>query len=98
MMPDNQDRGMLETFLKFLLPNEDEGLWQLTEQACQQAIENGAPFKGYHTDKAKIHTWLAWQNPPGRQLHNAIMEQILNPTSPEAAPFVKWFTDLFEVK
>ena len=97
MMPDNQDRGMLETFLKFLVPDEEEGLWQLTEHACQQAIENGASFKEHHIDKAKIHTWLAWQNPPGRQLHNAVMERILSPTSSEAELFIEWFKDLFEV-
>ena len=97
MMPDNKERGMLETFLKFLLPNNGEDLWELTERACKQATECGAPFKDYHKDKAKIHTWLAWQNPPGRQLHNAIMERILAPESPHTAPFIEWFQELFEV-
>ena len=96
-MPDNQKRGMLETFLKFLLPDNGENLWDLTEQACRDAIKHGAPFKEYHKDKAKIHTWLAWQNPPGRQLHNAIMERILAPTSPHANDFMMWFQKLFEV-
>ena len=97
MMPDNQERGMLETFLKFLLPDNGDNLWDLTEQVCENAAEHGAPFKEYHKDKAKIHTWLAWQNPPGRQLHNAIMERILAPTSPRANDFIMWFQELFEV-
>ena len=97
MMPDNQERGMLETFLKFLLPDNTNNLWELSEDICQQASKLGAPFKDLHKDKAKIHTWLAWQNPPGRQLHNAVMERILSPTSPYAANFVNWFQELFEI-
>jgi hypothetical protein len=97
MMPDNKERGMLETFLQFLLPENDKGLWEFAKQSCKQATNYGASYKEPHLDKAKIHTWLAWQNPPGRQLHNAIMERILTPTSPQAAPFMQWFQDLFEV-
>lgn len=97
MMPDNKERGMLETFLQFLLPENGDSLWQFTEQSCRQAKEQGACFKDCHSDKAKIHTWLAWQNPPGRQLHNAITERILSPASPNAAVFMQWFKALFEV-
>ncbi|WP_446009510.1 DUF3226 domain-containing protein [Candidatus Electrothrix sp.] len=97
MMPDNRARGMLETFLQFLLPENGRELWEFSEQSCRQAKESGASFKDCHLDKAKIHTWLAWQNPPGRQLHNAITEHILSPASPQAAVFMQWFRDLFEV-
>jgi hypothetical protein len=31
MMPDNKERGMLETFLQFLLPEDGRSLWQFTE-------------------------------------------------------------------
>lgn len=102
MMPDNKERGMLETFLQFLLPEGGKELWQFSENCCQQAKviqakEQGDCFKDCHSDKAKIHTWLAWQNPPGRQIHQAITERILSPASPQAAVFMQWFKDLFEV-
>lgn len=97
MMPDNRERGMLETFLQFLLPESGKELWTFSEQSCRQAKESGASFKDCHLDKAKIHTWLAWRNPPGRQLHNAITERILSPASPQAAVFMRWFQDLFQV-
>uniref|UniRef100_UPI00405641A5 DUF3226 domain-containing protein n=1 Tax=Candidatus Electronema sp. TaxID=2698783 RepID=UPI00405641A5 len=98
MMPDNKERGMLETFLQFLLPETGKALWQFTEQSCLQAKEQGAYFKDCHSDKAKIHTWLAWQNPPGLQLHQAVMkESIFPPASPQAAVFMQWFRELFEV-
>jgi hypothetical protein len=97
MMPDNKERGMLETFLQFLLPEDDKELWNFTEQSCRQATNYGATYKEAHLDKAKIHTWLAWQNPPGRQLHDAVKQRILSPNSPQAAPFMQWFQKLFEV-
>ena len=97
MMPDNQERGMLETFLEFLLPENSDALWELSKQSCEQAAENGASFKTSHVDKARIHTWLAWQNPPGRQLHDAVKQRILTPTSAQAKVFIAWFQKLFEV-
>ncbi|MCI5133247.1 MAG: hypothetical protein D3904_17465 [Candidatus Electrothrix sp. EH2] len=97
MMPDNRERGMLETFLEFLLPDNSEALWKLAGRTCEQAAANGAGFKEARTDKAKIHTWLAWQNPPGRQLHDAVKQRILHSASPQAAIFMYWFQKLFEV-
>ena len=54
-------------------------------------------FKDTHIDKANIYTWLAWQNPPGRQIHQAIMERILNPQHPKAQVFITWFKNLYDL-
>ena len=58
-----------------------------------------APFKQVHIDKANIYTWLAWQNEPGRQLHQAIKERILNPNypDPKAEAFFHWFKNLYDL-
>jgi hypothetical protein len=90
LMPDNKMRGMLETFLTYMIPadRDNEALWQLAQIATQEAKSKGAVFTDPHIDKANIYTWLAWQNPPGRQLHQAIMERILNPNAPDAQRFV----------
>lgn len=98
IMPDNGSQGMLETFLAGLLPaSSPSPLWELSLSVLAEAKAQGAPFKDAHVDKARIHTWLAWQDPPGRPLHNAIIETILDPRSPTAAPFVAWFRELFAV-
>jgi hypothetical protein len=97
MMPDNQMRGMLETFLKYLVPSGKEALWQFAQEVAQQAKNQGAPFTEAHRDKANIYTWLAWQKPPGRQLHQAIMKRILDPKHPSAQKFVTWFKTLYEL-
>ncbi|MEM7183285.1 MAG: DUF3226 domain-containing protein [Spirochaetota bacterium] len=97
IMPDNKTKGMLETFLSYLVPDESEPLWQYAVEATQNANEKGASFKDVHVDKAKIYTWLSWQNPPGRQLHNAVMEKILDPQHPKAQLFVNWFKQLYDL-
>jgi len=97
IMPDNQARGMLETFLSYLIPDESEPLWQYAQNVIGEAQNQGATFINSHFDKAQIYTWLAWQDPPGRQLHNAVMEKILNPNHPQAKPFVNWFKQLYDL-
>lgn len=102
IMPDNQQRGMLETFLAELLPEEKSGgektvLWDYAQQVVQQAKTKGAPFGDTHFDKANIYTWLAWQKPPGRQLHEAVKEHILTPCHPKAQVFLNWFQSLYGV-
>ncbi|MFW5764028.1 MAG: DUF3226 domain-containing protein [Coleofasciculus sp.] len=97
IMPDNQKRGMLETFLAYMIPNESEPFWQYAQDVVTEAKHRGVPFIDAHFDKANIYTWLAWQNPPGRQLHNAIMEHILNPQHPQAQPFMTWLKKLYDL-
>ncbi|MDX2216417.1 MAG: DUF3226 domain-containing protein [Oculatellaceae cyanobacterium bins.114] len=95
IMPDNKISGMLETFLTCMIPTESEALWQFAQAVVQEAKNKGALLTDFQLDKANIYTWLAWQNPPGRQLHQAIMERILNPNHPNAQRFVTWFITLY---
>lgn len=97
IMPDNKAKGMLETFLMYLIPDEKEFIWQYAQEATKVAKDKGASFIDTHYDKAYIYTWLAWQAPPGRQLHNAVMERIFNPTHPKAQVFVSWFKQLYDL-
>lgn len=97
IMPDNQLQGMLETFLSYLIRDDSDALWQLAQDVTQTAKQQNAPFKNTHLDKAHIYTWLAWQNPPGRQLHDAIKQRILDPKHPEAQRFVSWFRTLYDL-
>ncbi len=97
IMPNNKLPGMLETFLGYLLPPDTSSLWEFAGEAINQAKEQGAPFTEYHRDKARIYSWLAWQKPPGRQLHQAIKERILDPQHPEAQQFVSWFRELYQL-
>ena len=99
IMPDNQFSGMLEDFLIRLIPEDEDsrGLYELAGRCVAEAARSGAPFKRAHRTKAEIYTWLAWQDEPGRQLHQAVHHRVLDPKRPESQPFVRWFRQLFRV-
>lgn len=96
VMPDNVRAGMLETLLLALRVG-DSVLHDHARDATHQARILGAPFRDVHREKAQLHAWLAWQDPPGRQLHDAVRARILPPAPPVTDAFVSWFRRLFEV-
>ncbi|MGB0561887.1 MAG: DUF3226 domain-containing protein [Spirulinaceae cyanobacterium] len=96
IMPDNAQRGMLETFLTYLLPNGTEPLWQYAQDVVQVAKnELEANIKDAHIDKANIHTLLAWQKEPGLQFSTAVKKKVFDPKHPRAQEFVTWFKGLY---
>ena len=97
IMPDNKTGGMLETFLAYLVKDESEALWQYSQAVVSEAKNKGANFKPTHIDKANIHTWLAWQDEPGSQLHMAVKKKILDPQHPKAQTFIQWFKTLYDL-
>ena len=99
MMPDNQTRGKLENLLQTLVPDQGpDSLWAIAGKACDDAEASGkALYTARDRDKAQVHTWLAWQAPPGLQLHQAIKCQQFAATAPGAQGFVRWFRELFAV-
>ena len=97
IMPDNRFCGMLEDFLIRLIPDELGPLYGLAQNCVAEAARNGASFKDVHKTKDEIHTWLAWQDEPGSQLHEAVKHRVLDPKKPESRAFVDWFRCLFGV-
>jgi hypothetical protein len=98
VMPDNVNPGMLEDLILSLPVAAKNAQVEWAQEAVRKAKdEREAPFKEVHRSKAEIHTLLAWQDPPGRQLHQAIKENILQPHSEVADRFVKWFKRLFPI-
>ena len=99
IMPDNQSAGMMETFLSYLVPNrETSDLYHEVIHSVERAREKGAPFKDCHQDKALIHTWLAWQDEPGYQLHTAVMKGALEVHSSLGIRFIEWFCEVFRLE
>lgn len=97
IMPDNRFSGMMENFLVRLIPSDSQDLYDLAENCVAEARRNGAPFKEVHRTKASVHTWLAWQDEPGKQLHQAVHHRVLDPNKRESQAFVNWFRQLFGV-
>ena len=95
IMPDNEGAGMLETFLGQLVPTNQDSLWAFAQRCRIEAEGQGAPFSESHRDKADIHTYLAWLDPPGQQLHIAVLRKALDARTPLGLRFARWFVDLF---
>lgn len=93
LMPDNTVPGILEDFLRFLVPNGDTLIGHV-----DQAI-NGLPqptrFSESKRPKAVIHTWLSWQADPGKPLGLAITARYLDASLPSADHFADWLRRTF---
>ena len=95
LMPNNQGAGMLEDFCIEMI--------EATAREAAETCVHGAQGKGVstflptHFSKAVVHTYLAWQDEPGRPLGQAITTQALRPHTETARAFTDWLTLLFNI-
>ena len=94
IMPDNRAAGILEDFLRFMAPT-DSVLFQYAEACVDGIPAEERRFREVDRPKALLHTWLAWQETPGRPFGTAITAQFLNPAVPETGAFAAWLRNLF---
>lgn len=93
LMPNNQNPGMLEDFL---MPLANAESISFAAESVNTAEERGiTTFKDVHRSKAIIHTYLAWQDEPGKPLGQSITSHVLNPEVNIARLFTAWLTKLF---
>jgi hypothetical protein len=102
LMPDNKLEGELEHFLEFLVPEKNQNpLWALVVKSLESIPpEESFPkyvrrFKEQDRRKALIHTWLAWQESPGKPLGLAVTAGFFNANAPHALIFINWVRQLF---
>jgi len=95
-MPNNTLPGILEDFVSFLIP-DDDALWNKAKECVKQIPEQERRFSDLAQSKAYIHTWLAWQNEPGRPLGQAITNRYLDADAPNAKKLVNWICRLFDI-
>ena len=100
IMPDNvTNRGMLEDFLEFLVPDKENNLiWKKAVKCSQevlQEVEEEHRFNNIHLSKARIHTYLAWQDEPGKPFGTSITAKYLQADNLNCEKFVEWLKNLF---
>ena len=96
LMPDNSTTGMLEDFVKYLVPPEDK-LWPESERVLAEIERQNLNLyrEKENRSKALVYTWLAWQKEPGKPMGVAIAANFLTTDSELCQCFVKWLDDLF---
>jgi hypothetical protein len=93
LMPDNRIDGMLEDFC---LAMAESSSIDFAKDCVSTAQEKGhASFIVNHHSKAVVHTYLAWQNEPGRPLGQAITAKVLDPHNSLVKTFADWLKRLF---
>lgn len=97
VMPDNVNLGYLEHFVANLAPTEDV-LWRHTNTTIEALSKEAfCKFSDIRKQKALIHTWLAWQQEPGKRIGAGIQAGYFDARSAAADTFVKWIERVFEL-
>lgn len=95
VMPDNEVAGMLEDFVRLLVPPGD-ALLVFAEECVDEVIARDCRFRPSYRSKALIHTWLSWQEEPGTPLGLAIRSRKLDAGANYALPLMNWLRRLFD--
>jgi hypothetical protein len=97
IMPDNNDKGMLEDFVAFLIPPEDKLIPVARSTLDDIESRQLNKYSMTHKSKALIHTWLAWQEEPGTPMGTSITKKYLSADDAECVKlFEQWLIRLFK--
>jgi len=97
IMPDNQGPGYLEHFVANMIPEGDKVLSFAEKTITQLEKEDFCKFKAAKRQKALVHTWLAWQEEPGKPFGIALESKYLNADAPAVEPFLDWMKHTFQL-
>jgi hypothetical protein len=97
IMPDNHGNGYLEHFIANLVPEEDPLIRAVDESIEHLTRKEIRKFSEAKVGKARLHTWLAWQEDPGKPFGTALQAGYFNLNHPLADAFTQWFERVFEL-
>lgn len=95
VMPNNHLNGMLEDFIAFLVPQDDNLLPIANTTLDKIENEKQNKYSLIHKSKAKIHTWLAWQEDPGTPMGLSITKKYLTTDEKTCKRLLEWLQALF---
>ncbi len=104
IMPDNahhstEDVAYLEHFYERIIKPEDKLLQKATEIVTEISQDNDCRFTKNKFQKAKIHTWLSWQEEPGIAMgFNLRRDDLFDFKNPIVLNFKIWLENTFELE
>ncbi|GAB2519929.1 DUF3226 domain-containing protein [Spirosoma aerophilum] len=98
MMPDNEDEGVIETFIRRIIHEQDKLQPEVDAALSGLKTKELQFFSDVHRPKAFIRTWLAWQKSPGISPGTAISMKVLTTDADLCLRFVSWLTLLFNAQ
>jgi len=96
IMPNNKVDGMIEDFMSFLIPKEDQLINEVN--VFLEHIEKKGLNKyttPIHKSKATIHTWLAAQKEPEARMGVSITSKYLTTDDATCKQLIDWMNNLF---
>lgn len=96
IMPNNQDEGMLEDFIKKCIKPDlkEQALFNKATDTIQ-TISEPKFDKTIHLTKAEIATWLAWQKTPGHGFYISVKDSLLKTDHPLFEELERWLKQIF---
>jgi hypothetical protein len=94
IMPNNQDEGILEDFIKECVAETEQPLFDHAIDVVENLPEP-KKFAKHHYSKAEIATWLAWQKPPGHGFYYTVSDNLLNTDHPLFQEMQEWLDAVF---
>jgi hypothetical protein len=97
LMPDNLKTGILEDFIREIIPQNDL-LAPIANQTLDELEAKGLRlFRPIDRPKAFIHTWLAWQDEPGKPFGWAVTKRYFDLDATLAQSLVFWLKQVFDL-
>jgi len=99
IMPNNQDEGMLEDWIKCCISKEEYDLFQQASDTVKNL--SNQRFSEHSRTKAEVATWLAWQKKPGEGLYATMIEnkegeRLLDIQHPLFQALARWLEHIFK--
>ena len=98
MMPDNQEEGIIENFIRQLIHEQDKLQPEVDTVLDSLRDKELQLFTDVHRPKAFIRTWLAWQEKPKMSFGVAVSRKVLTTDADLCLRFVNWLNRLFNVQ
>ena len=96
LMPNNFNKGYLEHFLGQIIPKKSNEIWNQVNSVMRELDKKSLiNFSRVMEQKAKMHTWLAWQNKPGLPFGQAIEANYFDLDHELVNQFTTWFQRTF---
>ena len=95
VMPNNNTDGILEDFIAFLVPQNDELLPIVDTTLAEIENKKLNKYLPIHKSKARIHAWLAYQENPGTPMGLSITKKYLTTDNKNCEQLIAWLTKLF---
>jgi hypothetical protein len=95
IMPNNNENGMLEDFISFLVPKEDKILPIVNNTLTNIESQGLNQYSLIHKSKATIHSWLSLQSDPGTPMGLGITKRYLTTDEETCLKLVNWLKKLY---